>query len=800
MKKKYNSFNKKKHSLKFLIYIIYPIILFISISILISITSCDKLNLSMFKSKVEESSSSSLQDLDNLEVESVPGEDQISNDDLNSSNLEAGNSETTNNNEYNDYSSTETANDRSKDSDLEISKLREFFLEGLKYFEEESYLLAEYYFNKIKDDYIVLQDHILYYLAKSLLMQEKYDLAGENYLDLIQNFPDSIWSEKAYLEVADLFFLTEDYLLAEEKYTDFLNNFAGSELIPYCLFQLAVCQEKNYKFNSAFENYRKIWFGYPANNYAQIAYDNIINLTNRELILPFTPTAEQLYSRGEIFFSEYLYSNAIEEFNIILGEDYISSLSAELHSKTLFKLGMCYYNLRDYSKSKDYLSLSYNNFPNSSYADDCLYFLGRVYTNLDLDDNAISYYQDLINKFPQSNFGDDGLYRLGRIYFFRDDYENASINYQRIINEYPKGDRIAEGYWELGWIQYRRSEWEAARNTFSGMAGSFKGTSLGEKAIFWQAKCCNKIGDNNQAIQLYKNIINLNSFSYYTFASRKNLEELQEQVQIQQINTSAYPHNPEIAKIIPDVYKNLEIDGSEKHENINHIEKAKELLQLELYTSASLEIEAGSTELEKDSVKILEVSTLYLLAKDYISSQKLISKYYSTLKSDLSSPYKDYFYYLSYPYGYKDYVDYYSTQNNIDPLFTLAVIREESRFQPDIGSFAGALGLMQIIPSTGQGIANQIGISDFDSSMLLNPETNIKMGTFYLRQQLNSFSENKFYTCGAYNGGPGNMSKWIAGRGNKDIDEFIENIPYDETRNYIKKVMGSYYFYQILYP
>jgi soluble lytic murein transglycosylase len=158
------------------------------------------------------------------------------------------------------------------------------------------------------------------------------------------------------------------------------------------------------------------------------------------------------------------------------------------------------------------------------------------------------------------------------------------------------------------------------------------------------------------------------------------------------------------------IYKNLEIDGSENHEDINHIEKAKELLQLELYTSASLEIEAGSTELEEDSVKIL------------------------------------------------------------DPLFTLAVIREESRFQPEVGSFAGALGLMQIIPSTGQGIANQIGIFDFDSSMLLDPETSIKMGTFYLRQQLNSFSENKFYTCGAYNGGPGAMSKWIADRGNKDID------------------------------
>ena len=118
---------------------------------------------------------------------------------------------------------------------------------------------------------------------------------------------------------------------------------------------------------------------------------------------------------------------------------------------------------------------------------------------------------------------------------------------------------------------------------------------------------------------------------------------------------------------------------------------------------------------------------------------------------------------------------------------------------PLAGSYAGAQGLMQIMPATGKGLAGQMGISNYDSSLLLDTEINIKMGTFYLRQQLDNFNQNEFYCLGAYNGGPAKMSEWISKRGNKDIDEFIENISYEQTREYIKIVMGNYYFYQMLY-
>ncbi|MBU2563697.1 MAG: transglycosylase SLT domain-containing protein, partial [Actinobacteria bacterium] len=469
------------------------------------------------------------------------------------------------------------------------------------------------------------------------------------------------------------------------------------------------------------------------------------------------------------------------------------------YSKTLFKKGMCYFNLRDYSQSKYYLTLSYEKSPSGSVADDSLYYLGRALTNLNLDNDAISYYQKLLQLFPTSNYSDDALYRMGRIYSLKEDFKNAASYFQKVSSDYPGGDKLPDALWELGLIQYRSGDYNSAKNTFSNYASSYKGGSLEEKGLFWQAKCCQKLGENDKAADLYKKIVNLNSYSYYTFASDKMLAEMNEEVQIKEINTQLNPENPQIADIIPDIYDILEEDSYIETGEINHINKAIELLKLEFFNSASLEIEAGSSEIEENPVRTLEIATLYMKSNNYANSIKIISKNFSRLKSGLNEPYTDYLYYLYYPYGYKELVKKYSSQYNLDPLFTLAVIRQESLFEPDARSPADAQGLMQIWPPTGEYIANKMGIPNYNINLLLDPDINIRMGTYYLRQQLDNFGQNKFYCVGAYNGGPTAMSRWISGQGNMAIDEFIENISKGETREYIKIVMGNYYFYQMLY-
>ncbi len=680
----------------------------------------------------------------------------------------------------------------------DIDELRSHYADAVNAFQDESYFVAEYSLNRIKDRYIILQDHVFYYLAKSLLLQEKYDLSEEYYLKIIQDFPDSIWIEQARLEYGDLFFIKEDYINAEEKYILFLEAFPGSQYIPYSYFQLAACQEKNGKIDEAFESYKKIWFEFPEHEYADTAYENMERLVLENTLPAFVPTAEEVFSRGEKFFENYQYNNAISELNKILAGDYPESLSTEFHSKILFKLGMSYYNLHDYGQSRDYLSSCYEKSSSSSVADDSLYYRGRALTNLDRGDDAISYYQKLLSDFPGSNFADDALYRTGRIYSIRGDAQNAINSFQKIFDSYPDGDKLADALWELGWIQYKSGSYSDAKTTFSNMASSFKGSSLGEKGLFWQAKCYQKLGEDDRAKELYRNIVDLKAYSYYTFAARDLLLSAGEDVQIPAVNQDLNPESLFVEEIIPDVFSNLNDGNLKINGQMDHIARALELMKMEFYTSASLEVEAGSSQLESNPTRVLEIATLFFRSQDYASSIKILYKNSSKLKNT-EQAYIDYSYFLSYPYGYGEYIDKYGSQYGLDPLFTLAVIRQESNFQPGVGSYAGAQGLMQVMPATGRSIASQIGISDYSDSMLLDPDISIKMGSYYLRQQLDTFDQSMVYCLGAYNGGPGAMSRWISDWGDKDPEEFIEYITYLQTRDYIKLVLRNYWFYQMLY-
>ncbi|MBC7333305.1 MAG: tetratricopeptide repeat protein, partial [Actinobacteria bacterium] len=539
-------------------------------------------------------------------------------------------------------------------TNLDIERQRKYFIEGLKHLQDNSYLLAEYYFLKIEDSYKILQDHVLYYLAKSLLLQEKFSLSEKYYLKLIYDFPDSIWKEKANLDYADLLYLEGNFLRAEEAYQSFLRKFQSSEYIPYCLYQLAVCQEKNKKYQDSYNNYVKIYLDHPYNEYSETAFESLSRLSKEEGFKAFVPSASQIFIRGQILFSRYLYKSAIQEFNRILEKNYLPNLTQELHSKTLFKLGMCYYNLRNYQKSKEYLSLAYEKFPSTESADDCLYFLGRVFTNLGLLNEAISSYQKLLSHFPTSEYNDDALYRLGRIYYILEDWQNAKNCYNRIINEYKSSNIFADALWELGWIQYRIGEHTYSIDTFSKLQASYKGSQLEEKALFWKAKNYQKLGEIDKAIQTYQAVVNLNSYSYYTFKSRDILEELGVKVKIPEIDSRLNPENPQHKNLIPEIYQDLDTEIMAKDKasfknvpynegisitspstassiavstkegesnktgnpakitQITHIDKAKELLNLKLYDSASLEIEAGKSELEEKPIGILELSTLFL--------------------------------------------------------------------------------------------------------------------------------------------------------------------------------------------
>lgn len=156
-------------------------------------------------------------------------------------------------------------------------------------------------------------------------------------------------------------------------------------------------------------------------------------------------------------------------------------------------------------------------------------------------------------------------------------------------------------------------------------------------------------------------------------------------------------------------------------------------------------------------------------------------------------------YLLAYPLGKPSWVNPYAQNQNLDPALLSAVILEESRFNPQALSVAGARGLMQILPRTGQQIARQLRLQPFSERLLFEPEMNLRLGSWYLSHLLQEFGGKEVLALAAYNAGPQAVREWVTQKNPLREDEFIENIPYRETRNYVIRVLSSARVYRVLY-
>ena len=156
---------------------------------------------------------------------------------------------------------------------------------------------------------------------------------------------------------------------------------------------------------------------------------------------------------------------------------------------------------------------------------------------------------------------------------------------------------------------------------------------------------------------------------------------------------------------------------------------------------------------------------------------------------------------LAYPQGYWDSIATYSKKYGQDPYFIAAIIREESQFQAAALSPAGARGVMQVMPQTGEWVARNVSVPGFDRSRLFEPDTAINVGTWYIGHLMKRFKGDPLFVAAAYNAGPEAVTSWLSRNGSAGMerDVFVESIPFTETRGYVKKVLRNYAEYKRIY-
>jgi soluble lytic murein transglycosylase len=192
---------------------------------------------------------------------------------------------------------------------------------------------------------------------------------------------------------------------------------------------------------------------------------------------------------------------------------------------------------------------------------------------------------------------------------------------------------------------------------------------------------------------------------------------------------------------------------------------------------------------------LYDLSMLYRQADNVALSNRLARKIAMRVPVNQRAVIPQTFFDLLYPKPYFEIVTREASRNNIDPFIVLAVMRQESVYDPSIVSHAGAIGLMQMMPATGRTVSRAFKES-FAADSLYKPYVNIKFGTYYIKQLLEQFHGNLVLAIASYNGGPAKATEWFEKNKKKTFDLFIEDIGFTETRGYVKKVLANYWIYR----
>lgn len=338
------------------------------------------------------------------------------------------------------------------------------------------------------------------------------------------------------------------------------------------------------------------------------------------------------------------------------------------------------------------------------------------------------------------------------------DIEGALETFNNTLSRYPSEKE--DVLWAKGWTYYLSGDYKNAYRVFSGLHDTYAGS----KYLYWKDKCTEKTDTAAMKASLHKkNVPHRDYYGFLTMLKSSNTlptassEFMQFKIQNKPSPANGYPLMP---------FERVDILAS--------IGMRQEAISELIFMSKN----------NQNRDRIVHI----------ISYLKNLGSYKTAVSLALKFPYNEELHELFYPLAFKSEVDVASRENGIDPLLILAVIREESRFDADARSIAGALGLMQLMPNTAQWVDRHIKIPLRHSGQLYDAKTNILIGSYYLKHLLKTYNSIPI-ALAAYNAGEDAVRDWLKKNSYNTIDEFIEDIPYSETRNYVKRVLTTYFEY-----
>jgi soluble lytic murein transglycosylase len=420
-----------------------------------------------------------------------------------------------------------------------------------------------------------------------------------------------------------------------------------------------------------------------------------------------------------------------------------------------------------------------------------LFNLGEIARAGNDDDGFLQILDQLRQQYPTSSWLEQSLLSAGNIYLLRRDYDRAIDSYRELQQRFPNGGRSSYAHWKAAWLTLRQGRSEQAKKDFDDQIAWYPSSSEVPAAIYWRARLAEEDNDVAMARAYFQKVSLRYRNYYYGELARQQLSKLKEYA-----GSADPPHYAALDRVLPLSSRDTITPDAVPTDNLR-VQKADLLANGALLDFAVRELRAAADE-EKGNWAPAEIARLYIDAGRYdmaIETLKRAAPNYFAV--DLPNLPRSYWEAL-FPKAYWLDLKRYASANGLDPYLVASLVRQESAFNPNAVSHANAVGLMQLLPKVGKGVARQEKIRHFSTQELFVPATNLRLGTHYFRSMVDKFGSFE-YALAAYNAGTDRVEDWMGQGKYRDPQEFVESIPFTETREYVQNILRNANVYRQLY-
>ncbi len=471
-------------------------------------------------------------------------------------------------------------------------------------------------------------------------------------------------------------------------------------------------------------------------------------------------------------------------------------------AEAIWLTGRSWQALGGYNMAIDYFQRLIDDYPDDPNWGQAHLEIGKTLIDQDNISRAKAVFRDFAAKNPDHALAGQALWRAALLELNGDLLPEAYASLLQLADAHPQDDYADEALYWAGQAAFMQERYTAAAEIWARLVETYPHSDLASFGLYWQAKALQALGRSDEARTVLAQV-EPNMFDYYSLRAQDFLTGNQPHTV-----PLTLPSAPELAAeqaqaeewLVEWLQPNDTADLAGLSPQIQAdpaFQRGQELLKLGLRAEALNEFEKVKDNWWNNPLAMYQLSLYFqeygLGRLSILTAARLI--FLHPVDGRAEAPH--FIQRLLYPIYFAEQLFAEAEKYQLDPALLLAIIRQESLFERSAESVAGARGLMQVMPATGEYVAERGEFGDYDPDQLWQPYLSLRYGAWYINQQLGIFDGNQFAALAAYNAGPGNVLEWI--KVSDDLDVFVEAIPYWESRTYIRNIYINLAAYRRIY-